>query len=216
MTGEAEPILILGATSGIGKCALKEAVGRGLKVRAFSRSAGDLTASDLVEPFAGDARSAEDVARAVQGTRAVIFALGIKESVAMLWQEQTLFSEATRNVIAAMEASGPTRLVAVTGFGAGRSHAALSALERVGHRAFLGKPYADKDRQEEMILASTLDWTIVRPVILTNNAKSGRAQVLRDPAAWRNGVVSRADVAAYLVDAVEQGLDIKSDVVLAR
>jgi len=70
--------------------------------------------------------------------------------------------------------------------------------------------------QEDLIVASPLDWTIVRPVILTNGAGSGKVRVLRDAAKWRNGIVSRADVATYLVDAVESGLDIRSDVVLAR
>ena len=84
------------------------------------------------------------------------------------------------------------------------------------YAAGLGRPYADKDRQEQIIVESDLDWTIVRPVILTNNGKSGKLKVLRDPSEWRNGVVPRADVAAYLVDAVEQDLDIRSDVVIAR
>jgi uncharacterized protein YbjT (DUF2867 family) len=92
----------------------------------------------------------------------------------------------------------------------------MSTLERMGHGAILGKPYADKDRQEALILESDLDWTIARPVILTKGGKSKRVRVLRDPSAWRNGLVSRADVAGYLLDAVEQGLDIRGDVVLAR
>lgn len=210
------PILIMGATSGIGACALDEAVGRGLSVRAFARSAGDLGARDLVETVAGDARSADDVAQALQGARAVIYALGIKERLAMLWEKETLFSDSTRVLLDAMAAGGPRRLVAVTGFGAGRSRSAMSKIERLGHRAVLGRPYDDKDRQEELITASDLDWTIVRPVILTNGPKSGRLKVLRDPSTWRNGLVSRADVAGYLIDAVEDGLDIRADVVLAR
>lgn len=210
------PILIIGATSGIGRAAVDEALSRGLPVRAFARSAGDLPPAPRLEPCAGDATDARDVARALQGTRAVIQALGVKERLAMLWEEETLFSQSTRILLDEMPKAGVSRLVAVTGFGAGRSHSALSLLERIGHRAILGKPYADKTRQEEMITASELDWTIARPVILSNGGRSNRLKVLRDPAEWRNGIVSRADVAGYLVDAVEQGLDIRGDVVLAR
>jgi putative NADH-flavin reductase len=65
-------------------------------------------------------------------------------------------------------------------------------------------------------MASDLDWTIARPVILTKGAKTGRVRVLDDPATWRNGLISRADVAGYLLDAVETGRDIRKDVVLAR
>ncbi len=211
-----QPILIMGATSGIGALAVEEAVSRELPVRAFARSADKLEARDLVEPCPGDARSAEDVAAALTGTRAVIYALGIKERLAMLWEEETLFSESTRILLDAMNESGTKRLVAVTGFGAGRSRAAMSSLEKIGHKAILGKPYADKDRQEAMIVESDLDWTIARPVILTKGPKSGRMRVLRDPSKWRNGLVSRRDVAQYLIDSVVNGTDIRADVVLSR
>ncbi len=210
------PLLIIGATSGIGAFAVEEAVGRGLSVRAFARSADNLDKTDLIEPFAGDARSAEDVFAALSGVHAVIYALGIKERLAMLWEKETLFSDSTRVLLEAMTASDTKRLVAVTGFGAGRSRRALSSLERLGQRAILGKPYADKDRQEQMIMESDLDWTIARPVILTNGAKSPGLRVLRNPSTWRNGLVSRRDVAGYLVDAVVGEQDIRTDVVLAR
>jgi putative NADH-flavin reductase len=211
-----KPILIMGATSGIGRCAMNEAVRRGLPVRAFARSADTLEATDLVEPFKGDATSAEDVLRALDGARAVVYALGITERLAMLWEEETLFSETTRVLLHAMAHSDVSRLVVVTGFGAGRSQSAMSWIEKTGHRAILGKPYADKDRQEELVLASDTDWTIARPVILTKGARTDDYRVLRDPKTWRNGLISRASVAHYLIDAVEQGLDVKADVVLTR
>ena len=211
-----KPILIMGATSGIGRCALDEAVRRGLPVRAFARSADSLDATDLVEPFKGDATSAEDVARALSGAQAVVYALGITERLAMLWEEETLFSETTRVLLEAMATSDVSRLVVVTGFGAGRSKTAMSWVERTGHRAILGKPYADKDRQEDLIMASATDWTIARPVILTKGARTDAYRVLRDPKTWRNGLISRSSVAHYLIDAVEQGLDVKADVVLTR
>ncbi|WP_102107097.1 NAD(P)-dependent oxidoreductase [Oceaniglobus roseus] len=210
------PLLILGATSGIGAAATTEALKRGLPVRAFARSAGDMAHAVGLTPFPGDATDPDDLAAALEGVRAVIYALGIPERLAMLWERETLFSDSTRILLPAMEAAGVRRLVAVTGFGAGRSRSALSSVERLAQKAVLGKPYADKDRQENMILDSPLDWTIVRPVILTNGGISRRMRVLRDSRQWRNGLVSRAEVARYLVDAVEQDLDIRADVVLTR
>lgn len=211
-----QQVLILGATSGIGRMATDEALARGHHVRAFGRSADTLPAQPNLEPCVGDALVAGDVMRALDGVDAVIYALGIKESLAMLWQDVTLFSGSTRILVDEMERIGPKRLIAVTGFGAGRSKSALSSPERLGHRVFLGKPYADKDRQEEIILQSGLDWTIVRPVILTNTAMTGKYRVLQDPGTWRNGLISRADVAHYLVDALERTDAIRKDVVLAK
>ncbi len=213
MTG---PILFLGATSGIGALAVQEASGRGIPVRAFARSAGRIAPSEFVEPAPGDARNPADLSAALAGMTAVIYALGIRERLAMLWEHETLFSESTGALLAAMEDGGVRRLVAVTGFGAGRSRAAMSSLERLGHGALLGRPYADKSCQEALIERSEFDWTIVRPVILTRGPRSGRLRVLREPSEWRNGLVARADVAAYLVDAIVHGRDIRRDVVLSR
>ena len=211
-----QPILIMGATSGIGAKAVEEAVSRGLPVRGFARGADNLSGHDGVEPFAGDALSLEDVTRALDGVKAVVYALGIKERLAMLWEEETLFSESTKVLLEAMAAKSVKRVVVVTGFGAGRSRSAMSSLESFGHKMFLGRPYADMDRQEELIVASDLDWTIARPVILTNNVKSGKISILAEPSTWKNGLISRADVANYLIDAVEQSLNIRDDVVLRR
>ncbi|MEL7213695.1 MAG: NAD(P)H-binding protein [Pseudomonadota bacterium] len=209
-------IVVFGATSGIGKLAVDEALSRGHSVRAFARSAGEMTPQDGLELCPGDALKPEDVARALSGMDAVIYCLGIQESVSMLWKEVTLFSDSTRVLLGQMDAAGVKRLIVVTGFGAGRSKSAMSFVERMGHRAILGKPYEDKDRQEALLQNADVDWTIARPVILRNSARTGTFKVLRDPSEWRNGLISRADVAVYLLDAVEQDLDVRSDVVLAR
>ncbi|PZX45893.1 putative NADH-flavin reductase [Roseinatronobacter thiooxidans] len=211
-----QPILILGATSGIGKLAMQDALRRGHTVRAFARSADKLDAMPNLERWQGDAVNADDLAAALEGVGAVIYALGITERLSMLWEEETLFSRSTAVLLEQMTVAGVRRLVCVTGFGAGRSRSAMSSLERLGHGAVLGRVYADKSRQEALIVQSDLDWTIARPVILTNRPASGAARVLADPASWRNGIISRADVAAYLVDAVEGGLNMRQDVVLAR
>ena len=211
-----DPILILGATSGIGQLTMQEALRRGHKVRAFARSADTLEPRENLETMAGNALNPDDLGAAVEGVGAVIYALGIRERFAMLWEEERLFSVSAGLLIASMEAAGASRLVAITGFGAGRSREAMSSIEKLGHGAVLGRVYDDKSRQETLIMESSLDWTIARPVILTNRPASGRMRVLVDPKDWRNGLISRADVAAYLIDAVEDGLNLREDVVLTR
>ena len=213
MQDDEKPILVMGATGGIGREVVRQGLARGLSIRALSRHADEMDPQEGLDRKTGNALDAQDMRAALHGCRAVIFALGIKESLDMLWKEVTLFSEATRVLLDTMPEAGVSRLVAVTGFGAGRSRDAMSTVERIGHRALLGKPYADKDRQEEMLMASDLDWTIARPVILTNgDAKS--YTVLRAPETWRNGLIARRAVAAYCLDAVTGGLDLRADVVL--
>ncbi|WP_147127096.1 NAD(P)-dependent oxidoreductase [Shimia ponticola] len=210
------PLLVIGATSGIGKLCMETALDRGHSVRAFARSADNLDEQANLDRCAGDATKQDDIARALDGVGAVVVALGIRERVSMLWEEEHLFSTATKHLLQAMPEAGLKRLIVVTGFGSGRSRNAMSAIERLGHGAVLGRVYADKTRQEDLIVDSDLDWTIARPVILNNRPASGSYKVLTDPKEWRNGLISRADVAAYLVDAAEQTLNIRQDVVLTR
>ena len=66
----------------------------------------------------------------------------------------------------------------------------------------LRRIYADKDAQEWIIRRSRLDWTIVRPTILTDGRRTGAYLVLVDARDWRSGFISRADVADFLVKQV--------------
>ena len=57
--------------------------------------------------------------------------------------------------------------------------------------------------QERIIRRSRLDWTIVRPTILTNGPRTGNYRVLVDPRDWTSGFISRADVADFLVKQID-------------
>ena len=210
-------ILVIGASRGIGLETVRQALEAGHRVRGLSRHAEEIEiAHENFTPYAADATDAGALSGALEGIDAVIMALGITESVSMIWKHVSLFSDATRAILPLMEAQGPKRLIVVTGIGAGDSRSALSSLERAGHWALLGRPYADKTRQEEMIRASGLDWTIARPVILTKGKRTGTYKVLTDPASWRMGLISRADVADFLVRAVEDDSLIGTAPVLTR
>jgi uncharacterized protein YbjT (DUF2867 family) len=88
----------------------------------------------------------------------------------------------------------------VTGLGAGdsRGHGGL-LYDAIAFPLVLKRIYDDKDVQEQMIRASGLDWTIVRPGLLRGGPATGQARPLTDPRDWRGGSVTRADVADFLV-----------------
>ena len=210
-------ILVIGGSRGIGLACLRQALDRGHRVRAFARSAQSIPVEhDNLEKRTGDATNADDVAAALDGVDAAILALGVPKTATALLRPIHLFSDATAVLIPAMQEKGIRRLLAVTGFGTGDSYARVSSAERVAFQAIMGRAYADKSRQEEMIRGSDLDWTIARPGILTSNRGTGRYQVLTEPATWRNGLISRADVAHFLIHAAEDGTYIREAPVLVR
>ena len=193
-------LLIIGASGGIGLRTVERALEDGHAVRAVARRASAIEIDDpLLEKCDTDATDAEALRPALEGATAVIQAIGVAPSLQRTLKPVDLFSKSTAALLPEMERAGIRRLVTVTGFGAGDSRNAMSLIERTGHRALLGRAYDDKDIQEEMIRASNLDWLIVRPTILTNRPARGTYKVLLDPEEWRNGLISRADVADFLV-----------------
>ncbi len=208
-------VLVIGASKGIGLETVRQALEAGYSVRALARSANSIELTDSrLEKIQGDALNAQDVAAALIGVDVVIMTLGV--GLADLLRPVHLFSEATRVVIAVMKAQCLKRLVCLTGFGAGESKASISCLQRLPFEMVFGRAYADKSVQESLILQSGLDWTIVRPGVLTSGSRSGRYKVLADASQWRNGIISRADVAEFLVRQVEDVSYIHKAPVLVR
>ena len=133
-----------------------------------------------------------------------------------LFRPVHLFSDATRVLIAAMRSHGVKRLICVTGFGAGDSHASISCLQRLPFQIVFGRAYDDKSLQERLIQESGLDWTIARPGVLTGGPRTGHYKILSDSSKWRNGIISRADVAEFLVRQIEDRTYIRQAPVLVN
>jgi hypothetical protein len=73
------------------------------------------------------------------------------------------FSTATRVLVTPMERAQVTRLICVTGFGAGDSRGRGGFLYSAAFNLLLARIYDDKDLQERIVRRSKLDWVIVRP-----------------------------------------------------
>jgi putative NADH-flavin reductase len=121
----------------------------------------------------------------------------------MIFSGTRLFSVASRILVDVMEARAVKRLISVTGLGAGDSRGHGGLLYDAALWLFLGRVYADKDAQEWIVRRSRLDWTIVRPTVLTTGPRTGAYRVLVDAHDWRSGFISRADVADFLVKQIE-------------
>lgn len=193
-------ILIIGASRGIGLEAVRRGLDGGHSIRAMARSADRIgLRHQQLETIAADASDPAAVRAALSGVGAVIHTVGVAPSIQRMLKPIDVFSKTTRVLVSEMKTARTDRLVAITGFGAGDSWAKLSSFESIPYRLFLGTAYDDKDRQEAIIRESGLDWLIVRPTILTNRRRSGRYRVLVEPQSWRNGLISRADVADFLI-----------------
>lgn len=194
-------ITVIGASSGIGLNVVKVGLSRGHTVSAFSRSANSI---NIEHPnlfkISGDALNYEDVENVISGSDAVIQSLGVPFNIKLFTGPISLFSESTKNIISAMTELNIKRLISVTGFGAGVSKESIHPLQRVGFNLVFGRAYSDKDNQESLIKDTNLSWTIVRPGVLVNCMKNKNYNVLIEKKEWRNGVISRYNVADFIIN----------------
>ena len=189
-------VLVLGATGGTGRLIVRDAVAKGHSVVALVRSTAraDLPGAELIE---GDARNENILGRALGGCDAVVSALG----TGIGFRKVSLLAEATRALIPAMTRSGVRRLVCISALGVGdsRGHGGF-VFDRLFQPLLLSPAYKDKDRQEAMIRASSLDWVVVRPAKLTDDRAQGAVRAVTDLASINGGKVARADVARFVVE----------------
>ena len=191
-------VLIIGASRGIGLETARQALEAGYGVRAFARSTvAILNSNSSLEIIRGDALNVEDVKTALVGVDVVIQTLGV--GIGELFRPVHLFSEATEILVGAMKTQKVKRLICVTGFGAGDSRASISCLQRLPFQVVFGRAYDDKSLQEQLIKDSELDWTIARPGVLTSGRRTNHYKVLSEASQFRNGIISRANVADFLV-----------------
>ncbi|MCU1234128.1 MAG: NAD-dependent epimerase/dehydratase [Candidatus Solibacter sp.] len=207
-------LTILAATGGIGRQVLQQAIEAGRDVTAVVRNPKKVSgrvrtiATNLAAPDPGLLQ------RAMEGADAVVSGLGpVSES------EAGVTTIGTRAAIEAMKAAGVRRIVVVSaapigtvavpgrpappkhdpGDGFFMRHLMNPMIRRV-----LKKTYADLALMEDLLRVSGLEWTIVRPPRLTDQALTGtyRTAIGRN---LRGGVsISRADVAHLMLRVIAE------------
>lgn len=197
-------VIVFGATGATGRLVVQSALVAGHAVTAFVRDAKRLsTAHAHLRGVEGDVMDAMSVAAAVPGHDAVICALGtMPEGKADLARRQPgipVCSVGTRHILAAMATCGCRRLVVESSASVGDS-CAMGVLG-AGHivRLALRQVMADKEMQEAATMTSTCDWTIVRPVKLSNAPAKGSLKAGTGLRWHLASSATRADVADYMV-----------------
>jgi putative NADH-flavin reductase len=188
-------LVIFGSTGSIGRRLVVQALEQGHTVTAFARNPAKLEIEHAnLTIVQGDALDSASVEKAVEGQEAVLCSLGAGS-------KGTIRSEATRNIVGAMEKAGVSRFICLSTLGVGNSRANLNFFwKQIMFGLLLRGAYADHVSQEDYVRESRLDWTIVRPGAFTDGNRSG---VYRHgfPGSDKTikGKISRADVADFML-----------------
>lgn len=200
-------LLIFGATGATGQHLVRLALSAEHRVTAFVRDPARLTVQNpLLSYVAGDVMEWSSIDTALPGHDAILCALGtMPEARADRPRRQPsvpVCSVGTRNILASMTRHQCRRIVVESSTSVGESRYTGRFGAGAFVRAVLHGIMQDKELQEAAVRASDLDWTIVRPVRLTNGPAQGRVQA-GEALPWNVlSTISRADTAAFMLAAV--------------
>ena len=193
-------LTVFGATGGVGRELVTQALDAGHHVTAYIRNPGKL---DLTHPnltvIAGKLTDRDAVQRAVRGADAVISALG--PSLDRKATGMPLV-DGTRTILDAMAAEGVERYIGIATPILRDPRDTPSLLGRIVPimgRTLLPRAYRELLAMSQLVTDSPLDWTIARFTRPTNGTRNG---IIRAGYLGKDHIrasITRADIATFLL-----------------
>jgi putative NADH-flavin reductase len=203
-------ILVLGAAGKTGQEIVKQALEHGDQVTAFVRDVTKLTISHRkLIVFQGDARSQEDLLKALKGQDVVVSALGTVKG------GDALFSRSAESLAKAAKSAGVKRVILMSSFII-TPNLKRNILMKLAEKMMKGM-IDDMKAGERKLQASHLDWTFVYATALTNGPKTGLQRVVGDDEkVGMNNKISRADVADFLLRQINDKTSVRTTRVITQ
>jgi putative NADH-flavin reductase len=201
-------IAVFGATGRTGRIVVAQALAGGHKVTVLARNPETLAlAHRKLKAFKGDVRDFGAVERTIHGTTAVIVALGHRGP-----RSGSSISAGMGNIIMAMERSGASRVVSLAAAGIMNEAGPIGWIFNI----LLHSSMKDHRRALELLRESSLAWTVVRPILLTNGPKTGRYRTANDGIPKQGLFISRADVAHFMLRILPQKKHVRKSPSIAK
>ncbi|MEU4876729.1 NAD(P)H-binding protein [Streptomyces sp. NPDC021608] len=205
---------VFGATGGIGREVVRQALGAGHEVTAVVRDPAGLgVTGEGLEVVRADLTDPRPLRAAVAGRHAVLSGLGARRR-----KDAGVAARLTRTVLTALEAEGVRRLLVVSAAPVGPAAEDDGALDRALRSlvsAALKDVYADLREMESELARSATDWTVVRPPRLQNKPLTGSYRTAVGGFPPRGRFIGRADVAHAMLAMVTNTGTVKQGVGVA-
>lgn len=185
-------IAVFGGTGGTGRRVIDQALTAGHEVSALVRRPGSVTVHERLRLVVGTVQQQLAVDAVVHGQDVVISALGPAQKGPV-----TVCTDGVRAILAAMHTGQVRRLVVVSAHGAAETHD-RSLYSLALWMSVAGK-MRDKEHMEELVRASPVQWTIIRPPALSNRGGTGTYRTGTDLKIGLTSKISRVDLADFLL-----------------
>ncbi len=193
-------LVVFGSTGGIGSKVVEQALAAGHEVTAVARRPSAITLKhEHLEVVQGDVLEPETIRRIMAGKDAVVSALGVHNRA-----PTTVYSDGVAHIVQAMQPAHVRRLFCISASGIEPGPFWQRLIARPLLWAFLKEMYSDLVRMEALVRRSAVDWTILRPPRLTNGPRTGHYQVAVNKHLRKCFLISRADVADYVVGQLDR------------
>jgi putative NADH-flavin reductase len=190
-------LTVFGATGRTGRHVVEQALAAGHEVTALARNPAALPERERLTAVQGDVLDPASVRRAVAGGDAVVSVLGVPDR-----KPTTVFSEGVGNMLRAMKAGGPRRIVALSADGV-EENPNVNIGQRLVTKWIVARIFRsrwdDMIRMERELVGSDVDWTAIRPPGLTNGERTGRYRTSNGAPIKDSSRISRADLAHYIL-----------------
>ena len=198
-------IVVLGAGGQLGREVVRDLLARGHTVRAAVRRRPEPAFPTPVEIRIADARNKSEICAAISGSDAVVNVIG-----GGTLRRNEVASSASAVAVPAAQDAGVRRYIAIS---AGMVALDWPLFKYVLRPLIFRHILAEHRRVEEIVRASVLDWTIVRPSALTNQPARGyEASLELLPRAF---ITTRSDVAAFIGETLDSNKYIRQAVFIA-
>ena len=188
-------LVVFGSTGGIGAQVVAQALAGGHVVTAVARHLSAITLRhEHLEVVQGDVLEPGSISGAIAGKDVVISAIGARDRA-----PTTVYSQGVANMIQAMQFAGVHRLFCISASGLEPGPLWQRLIAKPILWTVLKEMYSDLVRMEAVVKRSPIDWTILRPPRLTDGPRTGHYQVALNQHLRRCLVISRADVADYIL-----------------
>ena len=207
-------VLVIGAAGKTGRLIVDKALAAGHSVKALVHDTEVLVEhpfAEGVQIVQGDVHDAATVRDAVRGCDAVLDALGGK----LPFLKTDMERSAAKIILQSMRDAGTKRIIAISVLGAGDSGpSAPFWYEHILLPTFLHGAVPDKNAMEAEVKAGGVEWVLVRPPVLSDDAPKGQVKVINEGEIAHT--ITRGDLAEFMVKQLTSDAYVGQAVIVAN